>query len=151
MKNTKMIKLPLLVLMLNLFIALLGQGMVIPIFPEYIKQFNTGGASVGYLLAAFSAAQFFFSPIGGSLSDRYGRKIMITSGMFFTVISDFIFAVSYKMTLLYIARFIGGIGLGIMVPSVLAYVADVTTEETRVKGMGYLSASMNLGMVLGPE
>ena len=124
--------------------------MVIPILPEYLKQFNAGGSAAGYLVAAFGAAQFLFSPMGGRLSDRHGRKIMIFSGMFLTIISDFIFAVSHNLFILYIARFIGGIALGIMVPSVLAYVADVTTMDTRAKGMGYLSASMNLGMVLGP-
>lgn len=143
-------KFPLFILMLNLFIALLGQGMVIPILPDYLKQFNAAGTAAGYLVAAFGTAQFLFSPIGGRLSDKYGRKKMILSGLSFTVISDFIFAISHKLLLLYIARFIGGIGLGIMVPSVLAYVADMTTKETRAKGMGYLSASMNLGMVLGP-
>jgi DHA1 family multidrug resistance protein-like MFS transporter len=150
MENSYVKKFPLFILMINLFIALLGQGMVIPILPEYLKQFSAGGTAAGYLVAAFGAAQFLFSPIGGRLSDRHGRKIMILSGMFFTVISDLIFAVSHDLIFLYIARFIGGIGLGIMVPSVLAYVADVTTVETRAKGMGYLSASMNLGMVLGP-
>lgn len=150
MENSYFKKLPLFVLMINLFIALLGQGMVIPILPEYLKQFNAGGSAAGYLVAAFGTAQFLFSPIGGRLSDRHGRKIMIFSGMGLTVISDFIFAVSHNLILLYIARFIGGIGLGIMVPSVLAYVADVTTSDTRAKGMGYISASMNLGMVLGP-
>ncbi|MFD1177647.1 MFS transporter [Paenibacillus puldeungensis] len=143
-------KYPLFILMLNLFIALLGQGMVIPILPDYLKLFNAAGTAAGYLVAAFGAAQFFFSPIGGRLSDKYGRKIMILSGLFFTVISDFVFAISHTLTLLYIARFIGGIGLGIMVPSVLAYVADITTKDTRAQGMGYISAAMNLGMVLGP-
>ncbi len=143
-------KFALYILMLNLFIALLGQGMVIPILPDYLKQFNAAGTAAGYLVAAFGAAQFLFSPIGGRLSDKYGRKKMILSGLLFTVISDFIFAIAHKLLILYIARFIGGIGLGIMVPSALACVADMTTKETRAKGMGYLSASMNLGMVLGP-
>lgn len=142
--------LPLFLLMLNLFIALLGQGMVIPILPDYLKQFNAAGTAAGYLVAAFGAAQFVFSPIGGSLSDKHGRKIMILCGLFFTVISDFIFAISHTLMLLYIARIVGGIGVGIMIPSVLAYVADITTKETRAKGMGYLSAAMNLGIVLGP-
>lgn len=141
---------PLFILMLNLFIALLGQGMLIPILPDYLKQFNAAGTAAGYLVAAFGAAQFIFSPIGGRLSDKHGRRIMILSGLFLTVISDFIFAISHTLLLLYIARVIGGIGIGIMVPSVLAYVADITTKETRAKGMGYLSAAMNLGIVLGP-
>ncbi|MGR6125607.1 MFS transporter [Paenibacillus sp. SER-28] len=141
---------PLFILMLNLFIALLGQGMVIPILPEYLKQFDAAGAAAGYLIAAFGAAQFIFSPLGGQLSDRWGRKSMIITGLFLTVISDLMFAVSTTLPLLYIARFIGGIGIGLMVPSNMAYVADITSSETRAKGMGYLGASMNLGMVLGP-
>lgn len=144
------IGLPMFVLMLNLFIALLGQGMVIPILPDYLKQFGAAGTAAGYLVAAFGAAQFLFSPIGGQLSDRFGRKKLIIAGLFLTVISDYLFAVGHTLTLLYIARFIGGMGLGLMVPSVMAYVADSTTTETRAKGMGYLGASMNLGMVLGP-
>ena len=147
-KNKNMF--PLFILMLNLFIALLGQGMVIPILPDYLKQFNAAGTAAGYLVAAFGAAQFIFSPIGGRLSDKHGRRIMILSGLFFTVISDFIFAISHTLMLLYIARIIGGVGIGLLVPSVLAYVADITTKETRAKGMGYLSAAMNLGIVLGP-
>ncbi len=149
-ENTRAISLPMLVLMLNLFIALLGQGMVIPILPDYLKQFDAAGTAAGYLVAAFGAAQFLFSPIGGQLSDRFGRKKLIIAGLFFTVISDYLFAIGHNLPLLYIARFIGGIGLGLMVPSVMAYVADSTTPSTRAKGMGYLGAAMNLGMVLGP-
>jgi DHA1 family multidrug resistance protein-like MFS transporter len=147
-KNIKMV--PLFVLMLNLFIALLGQGMVIPILPDYLRQFDAAGTAAGYLVAAFGTSQFIFSPIGGRLSDKYGRRIMILNGLFLTVVADFIFAISHALILLYIARIIGGIGIGIMVPSVLAYIADITTRETRAKGMGYLSAAMNLGIVLGP-
>ncbi|OWA35966.1 MFS transporter [Saccharibacillus sp. O16] len=148
--NRQAISLPMMVLMLNLFIALLGQGMVIPILPDYLKQFDAAGTAAGYLVAAFGAAQFLFSPIGGQLSDRFGRKKLIIAGLFFTVISDYLFAIGHNLPLLYIARFIGGIGLGLMVPSVMAYVADSTTPATRAKGMGYLGAAMNLGMVLGP-
>ncbi|WP_042203187.1 MFS transporter [Paenibacillus camerounensis] len=147
---SKSAKFPLFILMLNLFIALLGQGMVIPILPEYLKQFNAAGAAAGYLIAAFGAAQFIFSPIGGQLSDRLGRKPMLIAGLLLTVVSDLMFAVGDTLTLLYIARFIGGIGVGIMVPANMAYVADITTPDTRAKGMGYLGAAMNLGMVLGP-
>lgn len=148
LNNRKMF--PLFILMLNLFIAQIGQGMVMPILPDYLKQFNAAGTEVGYLIAVFGTAQFIFSPIGGRLSDKHGRRMLILSGLFLTVISDFIFAISNTLMLLYVARVIGGIGIGMLVPSVFAYVADITTYETRAKGMGYISAAMNLGVVLGP-
>lgn len=146
----KSVRFPLFILMLNLFIALLGQGMLIPILPEYLKLFHAGGTVAGFLVAAFGAAQFLFSPLGGQWADRFGRKKLIMAGMFLVVVSDIIFALSTSLPLLYIARFIGGISLGLMVPANLAYVADITTPETRAKGMGYFGAAMNLGMVLGP-
>lgn len=146
----KSVRFPLFILMLNLFIALLGQGMLIPILPDYLKLFHAGGTVAGFLVAAFGAAQFLFSPLGGQLSDRFGRKKLIMAGMFLSVVSDVIFALSTSLPLLYVARFIGGISLGLMIPSNLAYVADITTHETRAKGMGYFGAAMNLGMVLGP-
>lgn len=124
--------------------------MLIPILPEYLKLFHAGGTVAGFLVAAYGAAQFLFSPLGGKLSDRFGRKKLIMAGMFLFVISDLIFAISTSLPLLYVARFIGGISLGLMVPSNLAYVADITTPETRAKGMGYFGAAMNLGIVLGP-
>ncbi|WP_187355570.1 MFS transporter [Paenibacillus tengchongensis] len=148
--KNRSIQYPLFILMLNMFIALLGQGMVIPILPDYLKQFDVAGTAAGYLVAAFGAAQFIFSPVGGQLSDRWGRKKLIVAGLFLTVISDLLFAASHSLPLLYFARFVGGMGVGLMVPANMAYVADITTQETRAKGMGYLGAAMNLGMVLGP-
>lgn len=53
---------PLFILMLNLFIALLGQGMVIPILPEYLKQFNAAGAAAGILLPLLEQHSLFFRP-----------------------------------------------------------------------------------------
>lgn len=70
----KSIRLPLFILMLNLFIALLGQGMLIPILPEYLKLFHAGGTVAGFLVAAFGAAQFLFSPLGDNCLIALGAK-----------------------------------------------------------------------------
>ncbi|AVK50440.1 hypothetical protein AXY43_21865 [Clostridium sp. MF28] len=59
-------RLPLSILMFNIFIALLGQGMVISILHEYLKQFNAGGSVAGYLVAVFGADQFLFSQLAGN-------------------------------------------------------------------------------------
>ncbi|GAA3409391.1 MFS transporter [Paenibacillus hodogayensis] len=137
-------------LMINMFIAMLGIGLIIPVLPEFLKEFGAGGKTAGYLVAAFGLTQFIFSPIAGELSDKYGRKIMIVSGLLLFTISNLIFAMAEQISLLYVSRLIGGISAAAMIPAMLAYVADITTEEKRGKGLGLLGASMSLGFAIGP-
>ncbi|MFP3388338.1 MFS transporter [Brevibacillus sp. SIMBA_040] len=141
---------PILFLMINMFIAMLGIGLIIPILPEFLKEFGAGGKTAGYLVAAFGLTQFLFSPIAGEWSDKYGRKIMIVSGLVLFTISNLIFALAEHTWVLYLSRLIGGIGAAAMIPSMLAYVADITSEANRGKGLGLLGAAMSLGFVIGP-
>lgn len=141
---------PLVFLMINIFIAMLGIGLIIPVLPEYLKAFNAGGQAAGYMIAAFGLTQFIFSPIAGEWSDKYGRKIMIVTGMGLFTISNLVFAMADQIWLLYLSRLIGGVGAAAMIPSMMAYIADVTSVEKRGKGLGLLGAAMSLGFVIGP-
>ncbi|MDR0266972.1 MFS transporter [Paenibacillus sp.] len=140
----------LIVLMINMFIAMLGIGLVIPILPKLLEDFNAGGTAAGYLIAASGLTQFLFSPLAGEWSDKYGRKLMIVLGLLLFTLSQFLFAIANVMWMLYASRLLGGIGAAMMVPAMMAYVADSTTEDTRGKGLGMLGAAMSLGFVIGP-
>ncbi|OES45599.1 MFS transporter [Domibacillus iocasae] len=141
---------PLLILMMNMFIVMTGIGLVIPIMPTIIHEFGAGGKTFGFLIATFAFAQFLFSPLAGDLSDRYGRKKSIIFGLILFSLAQFLFAFSNHLALLYVSRMIGGIGGAFMIPSMMAFVADITTVETRAKGMGRLGAAMSFGFVVGP-
>lgn len=140
----------LVILMINMLIAMIGIGLIIPIMPRFLEEFGVGGQSMGYLVAAFAFTQFFFSPLGGELSDKYGRKFMIIIGLACFTASQFIFAAGTEMWVLYVSRLLGGMGAAFMIPPMMAYVADITTIEKRAKGMGMLGAAMSLGFVIGP-
>jgi len=144
------INVPLFILMVNIFIALLGVGLAIPVLPKFILEFGATGKDQGYLVAATGLTQFLFSPLGGKLSDKYGRKIITITGLGIIMLSQLMFSIASDLWLLYLSRLIGGIGIGILVPANMAYVADVTTIENRGKGMGLLGAAISLGFVIGP-
>ncbi|WP_313586699.1 MFS transporter, partial [Exiguobacterium sp.] len=60
-------------LLLNLFIAFLGIGLVIPVTPTIMNELSISGATVGYMVSAFAFAQLILSPLAGRAVDKYGR------------------------------------------------------------------------------
>ena len=140
----------MLILMINMFIAVGSFGIIIPILPAYLDSIGEGGMAAGLMIAIFAAAQFFMSPIAGKWADQYGRRLMIIVGLFGLTLAMFIFYLFDSVWMLYFSRVIGGIGAALVVPALFAYVADITTLEQRAKGNSYISASMSLGIVIGP-
>jgi MFS transporter, DHA1 family, multidrug resistance protein len=140
----------ILILMLNLFLVFTGIGLIIPIMPKYMDNLGITGSTVGLLVAAFSLTQLLFSPLAGRLSDQFGRKKMIVSGMVLFSISEAMFGMASDTVLLFLARMLGGISAAMIMPAVMAYAADVTTTEERAAGMGYINASITTGFIIGP-
>ena len=140
----------LYILMFNMFIAMAGIGLIIPIMPEYLGTFGVAGQALGFLIAMFSFSQFIFSPIAGDLSDKHGRKKLIIIGLIIFGLSQLAFGISTELWMLYAARFFSGLGSAFLVPPMMAFVADITTYEQRGRGMGLLGASMSLGFMIGP-
>ncbi|ANU14354.1 multidrug-efflux transporter [Planococcus halocryophilus Or1] len=138
------------ILMINMFIAVASFGIVIPIMPSYLVSINQGGMAAGLMIAIFAASQFLFSPIAGKWADQYGRRKMIIYGLLGLTVSMFVFYASNSIWTLYFSRVIGGIGAAMLIPAIFAYIADITTFNQRAKGTSLVSASMSLGIVVGP-
>ncbi|WIV21069.1 MFS transporter [Paenibacillus polygoni] len=140
----------ILLLMINIFLIFTGIGLVVPIMPTYMDLLHISGSIVGLLVAAFSFTQLIFSPLAGRLSDNWGRKKIIISGMLIFAVSELIFGLSNTAFFLFAARMLGGIGAALIMPAVMAYTADVTSGEERGKGMGLINAAITTGFIIGP-
>ncbi|RAW09915.1 MFS transporter [Paenibacillus taichungensis] len=140
----------LLLLMFNLFLVFAGIGLVIPVIPQYITILDINGTIAGMLTASFAFTQLVFSPLAGRLSDSLGRKRMIVAGMLVFACAEVIFGLADSALLLFVSRMMGGISGALIMPTVMAYVADVTSEEDRAKGMGFINASISTGYIIGP-
>ncbi|AST91248.1 MULTISPECIES: multidrug efflux MFS transporter NorA [Sutcliffiella] len=146
----KSYKVTLGLLLLNLFIAFLGIGLVIPVLPTLMRELGVTGTTVGYLTAAFALAQLIVSPFAGRAADKFGRKIMIVLGLFIFGISEFLFGIGKGIEILFVSRILGGVSAAFIMPAVTAYIADITTLETRPKALGYMSAAISTGFIIGP-
>lgn len=147
MKNQKCV---LAILLMNLFIAFLGIGLVIPVLPTIMNELNISGTVVGYMVAAFAITQLIFSPFAGRWADKYGRKIMIVLGLFVFGFSEFLFGFGKTVEVLFISRMLGGVSAAFIMPAVTAFIADITTTATRSKALGYMSAAISTGFIIGP-
>jgi len=135
---------------LTVFIDLLGFGILIPILPAFAtKVLAVDETAIGIAIALYSFVQFLFNPILGKFSDKNGRKPVIVICLLINALGYIIFAFTTNYMLLLISRFVAGIG-GSSIAVAQAYIADVTTKETRSKGMGLIGSAFGLGFVFGP-
>jgi DHA1 family multidrug resistance protein-like MFS transporter len=140
----------LTILFSTLVIMMMGFGIIIPILPDLVVAFGGAGVEMGGLMAIFSAMQFLFSPTWGSLSDRFGRKPVLTLGVFGNALSMLALGLSTQLWMLFAARGLAGILSSATLPTAMAYISDSTDAKSRGGGMGVIGAAMGLGMILGP-
>lgn len=138
------------ILMFNLFITMGGIGTIVPVLPSYLQLFGVGGTVLGFLVAIFAFAQFIFSPIVGNLSDQKGRKPFIVFGLIVYAFSQILFGLATEIWILFVSRFLTGVGAALIMPPVMAFVADITTLKERGKAMGLLGAAISFGFMIGP-
>ncbi len=142
---------PLILIFIIVFIDLVGFGMIIPILPFFAEHepFHATPFQIGLLFSVYSWMQFFFSPLLGRLSDRYGRRPILFISLVGSAIGYLVMGLAATLVLVFVGRIISGV-TGANISTAQAYIADVTTKENRAKGMGLFGAAFGLGFILGP-
>lgn len=136
-------------LFLIVFVDLVGFGLLLPLLPFYVQRVGAEPAVITFVLGLYSLAQFVAAPVWGRLSDRYGRKPILAVTSFGLGLSYLLLAAADSLALLVASRLFGGLMAG-NIAAAQAYVADVTTPQTRARGMGILGAAFGLGFIFGP-
>ncbi|HEV7681639.1 MAG TPA: MFS transporter [Pyrinomonadaceae bacterium] len=150
----------LFALMATAFIDMLGLLMIIPILPFYVKTLTGSGIDfwgwhigigtiMGFIVASFTLAQLLSAPMWGRFSDRVGRRPTLIIALGASAIAYLIFGFAHSLLLLFLSRLVQGAGGG-TVGVIQAYVADTTDPKDRARALGWLSATTNLGVTLGP-
>lgn len=159
-KEVRKIPAKLFTLMITAFIDMVGLLMIIPLLPFYVKTLGGAGIKVlgfhlgvgtisGIIVAAFTVAQLLSAPMWGRFSDRVGRRPTLIIALAASGIAYLIFGFATSLWLLFLSRIVQGAGGG-TVGVIQAYVADSTDPKDRARALGWLSATTNLGVALGP-
>ena len=141
-----------------LFVTMIGLGITLPVLTFYVERLGAAGGAarssvavqIGWLTGVYALGQLLFAPLWGRLSDRWGRRPVLLVGIAGYVASQILFGLATSLELLYAARILGGALSSAILPISAAYVADLTTEGDRSRGMAWLGTATSLGFVVGP-
>jgi MFS transporter, DHA1 family, tetracycline resistance protein len=132
----------------------LALGVIIPILPKLVESFvDNDTASAAKIFGVFGTAwalmQFFFSPILGGLSDRFGRRPVVLLSNFGLALDYVLMALAPSLAWLFVGRVISGI-TSASISTSFAYIADITPPEKRAAVFGKVGAAFGAGFILGP-
>ncbi|MFZ9708036.1 MAG: TCR/Tet family MFS transporter [Steroidobacteraceae bacterium] len=137
-----------------LFIDSMGIGIIIPVAPTLVMELSSlslaeAAPIAGWLTLSYAIMQFFFSPILGNLSDRYGRKPILLASLAALSVDYLLMAVAPSLFWLFVGRIIAGIA-GATFATANAVVADVIPPTQRAKFFGMNGAAWGMGFIVGP-
>ena len=139
---------------ITVVLDMISFGIIIPVFPQLILRLQGGdmagaAAIFGIFGTAFAVMQFFFSPVQGALSDRFGRRPVILLSNLGLGLDYIVMALAQTIPLLFIGRLVSGATSASFSISG-AYVADVTPPQERAARFGMLGAAFGIGFIVGP-
>lgn len=136
----------LITLLLSVFIALLGIGIIVPVMPVFAESLGAGGLALGFIIAAFSLARGICQPVVGNLSDRWGRKGFLLGGLAIFALVGYLLPAASSMGALLLIRCLHGVGSAMIVPVAMAYVGDHAQVGSEGRYMGLLNIAIFTGI-----
>lgn len=141
-------------ILITVFIDTVGLGIIIPVTPQLIVELTEEGIAAaaiygGWLLFLYALAQFFFAPILGNLSDRFGRRPVLLLSLAAFSLDYLIMGFAINITWLFAGRLVAGIA-GATYATANAYMADISPEGEKAQNFGLVSAAWGLGFIAGP-
>jgi MFS family permease len=137
-------------LLLSIFIALLGIGIIVPVMPVFAASLGAGGLALGLIIAAFSITRGICQPIVGNLSDRWGRKGLLLSGLLVYGLVGRAMPEAHSVSNLIVIRAFHGIGSAMIVPVAMAYVSDMAPVGQEGRYLSMLNIAIFSGIGSGP-
>lgn len=140
----------LFILSISVGVAIIGLGIIWPLIPVYALELGASGFQVGMIIASFNVARVLANPVTGRLSDRWGRKPFIVTGLFLYALVSVLYILATDVNDLIMVRFLHGLTSVLVVPVAMALAADIAPENHLARYMGSLNMAVMLGLGVGP-
>ncbi|MEH7464840.1 MFS transporter [Bacillus thuringiensis] len=147
--NDKEIKPMLILLAIVAFFIGMDSLVVSPLIPDIAKSTSTSMERGGWLITSYALFYGLTAPFFGPVSDKFGRKQMIVTGMVIFSIGTFCTGLSQNFNTILIFRALTGLAGAMVMPSIFALIGDKIPYKMRGAAMGVIMGAMVGSTVLG--
>ncbi len=130
--------------------AVLGVTSITPAFPRVIQEFDISSGQVGLLITFFTLPGIVLTPVLGIMSDRYGRKSILTPALILFGIAGGLCAFATSFDMLLFLRFIQGMGAAALGTLNVTVIGDIYDGRERSAALGYNSSVLSTGTATYP-
>lgn len=138
------------VLLLSVFMAMIGLGIISPIMPNYASDLGATGVYIGLIYSSFSMSRAVLQTPVGRLADMFSKKKIIVAGLVMYTLISVVYTYVKTPEQLILVRIFHGIGSAMMMPVAMAYAMNLTPKGEEGKYMGYLNTALFTGFGAGP-
>ena len=138
------------VLLLSVFMAMVGLGIISPIMPNYASDLGASGIYIGLIYSSFSLSRAVLQTPIGRLADTYSKKKIIVAGLIVYAVISVVYTYVTTPEMLILVRVFHGVGSSMMMPVAMAYAMNLTPKGEEGKYMGYLNTALFSGFGAGP-
>jgi DHA1 family tetracycline resistance protein-like MFS transporter len=147
-------KRPLFIIVATVLLNSIGFGIIMPVMPQLVMEVTHQGLSQaalygGWLMFAYAIMQFFFAPVLGNLSDRFGRRRVLLVSLVAFSLDYLVMGFAPTLGWLFAGRFVAGIAAATN-STANAYIADISPAHERPQNFGLLGAAFGVGFIVGP-
>lgn len=120
-----------------------------PVLALFAESLGAGPEAIGVVVSVSTLTGVIMKLPGGALSDLYGRRILMRTGVIAFGLPPFLYPFVSDLQTLTLLRFLHGFATAIFAPSALATVAEMY-QQRRGTALGWYTASTQAGALLGP-
>jgi DHA1 family tetracycline resistance protein-like MFS transporter len=143
---------PLVVIFATIALDAIGIGLIFPILPRLLEDVTHArnvAPYIGIMIALYAVMQFLFAPVLGALSDKLGRRPVLLISLTGAAINYVVMAFAPQLWMLLLGRAIAGL-TSANVSVAMAYITDISPEDTRARRFGLFNAMFGIGFIIGP-
>ncbi|MDA5524510.1 TCR/Tet family MFS transporter [Yersinia kristensenii] len=143
---------PLVIIFATICLDAVGIGLIFPILPRLLTEVTHSqniAPYIGIMTALYALIQFIFAPVLGALSDNLGRRPVLLISLAGAAINYVIMAFAPQLWMLLLGRAIAGL-TSANISVAMAYITDISNENTRARRFGLFNAMFGIGFIIGP-